>query len=164
MLLEVSYITLFDYFSVLNYSCRSAARLGRKCLVYLAAAVSDFYLPKSKMSLHKIQSSAHETLKLDLSPVPKLLGSLRSEWCPDAFIVSFKLETDNSILMDKIKQSLDKYKQNCVVGNILEERKNQVVVVDSHGTVNKINSTDGVEIEQILIQYLTKLHSQFMEI
>lgn len=34
--------------------------------------------------------------------VPKMLGTLRSTWAPDAFIVSFKLETDEQILISKV--------------------------------------------------------------
>lgn len=162
MLLEISFITLFDYFSVLDYSCKAISRLDSKCMVYLAAAVSDFYLPKSCMSVHKIQSNAHQSLKLDLQQVPKLLGVLRSEWCPQAFVVSFKLETDPSILMSKIEQALSKYKHNCVVGNLLEDRKNNVVVVESAGRVKNIHAQD-VEIEQLLVEYLANLHSIFLE-
>ena len=31
-----------------------------------------------------------------------MLGTLRSTWAPDAFIVSFKLETDEQILISKV--------------------------------------------------------------
>ena len=34
--------------------------------------------------------------------VPKMLGTLRSTWAPQAFIVSFKLETDEQILIKKV--------------------------------------------------------------
>ena len=34
--------------------------------------------------------------------VPKMLGTLRSTWAPEAFIVSFKLETDEQILIKKV--------------------------------------------------------------
>lgn len=37
-----------------------------------------------------------------LLQVPKMLGSLRSSWCPDAMLVSFKLETDEQILLRKV--------------------------------------------------------------
>ena len=33
--------------------------------------------------------------------MPKTLGALRSRWAPAAFVVSFKLETDQAILLDK---------------------------------------------------------------
>ncbi len=34
--------------------------------------------------------------------VPKMLGALRSTWAPEAFITSFKLETDEQILISKV--------------------------------------------------------------
>jgi hypothetical protein len=50
---------------------------------------------------HKIQS-ADGPLALNLSKVPKMLGVLRHVWAPGAFVVSFKLETDERILLDKV--------------------------------------------------------------
>lgn len=50
---------------------------GAPCVaLYLAAAVSDFYLPRQAMSEHKMQSrdlATHGGLQLSLSPTPKLL-------------------------------------------------------------------------------------------
>ena len=37
-----------------------------------------------------------------LPQVPKMLGSLRRDWSPQAYIVSFKLETDDAILLSKV--------------------------------------------------------------
>ena len=34
--------------------------------------------------------------------VPKMLGCLRLQWAPEAFVVSFKLETDKDILLSKV--------------------------------------------------------------
>lgn len=41
--------------------------------------------------------------------VPKLLGEVRSHWCPSAMCISFKLETDQAILIKKAKDSISKY-------------------------------------------------------
>lgn len=35
--------------------------------------------------------------------VPKMLGALRRDWCPRALIVSFKLETDDALLIRKAR-------------------------------------------------------------
>ena len=35
-----------------------------------------------------------------------MLGTLRSAWAPEAFIVSFKLETDEQILKSKVYELL----------------------------------------------------------
>ena len=34
--------------------------------------------------------------------MPKMLGELRRQWAPEAFVVSFKLETDDQILIQKV--------------------------------------------------------------
>ena len=40
--------------------------------------------------------------------VPKMLGTLRSSWAPEAFVVSFKLETDTAILVQKVRLGIGK--------------------------------------------------------
>lgn len=63
---------------------------------------------------HKIQSGVGApTISLQL--VPKLLAPLVSLWVPHAFVVSFKLETDESILISKARDSLNKYKHKVSV-------------------------------------------------
>jgi len=93
-------------------------------MFFLAAAVSDFYVPWSKMEEHKIQS-AGGALALSLQPVPKCLGRLRSEWAPRAFCVSFKLETDAALLLRKAHASIDAYAMHMVVANMLHTRKDR---------------------------------------
>ena len=34
--------------------------------------------------------------------VPKMLKSLRQDWAPRAFVISFKLETDENLLIKKV--------------------------------------------------------------
>lgn len=71
-------------------------------ITYLAAAVSDFYVPDHLMATHKIQSKGgSDNLLLDLSPVPKKLGDIKKDWNPKTILISFKLETDHQILEQK---------------------------------------------------------------
>ena len=60
------------YLLLLREVSRAVAPLGRRALVFLAAAVSDFYVPASSMAAHKIQSRAHNGLTLHLDNVPKV--------------------------------------------------------------------------------------------
>ncbi|KAI8128195.1 Phosphopantothenate--cysteine ligase [Lucilia cuprina] len=58
---------------------------------------------------HKMQSGeGAPTISLQL--VPKMLAPLVSLWVPHAFVVSFKLETDENLLITKARDSLSKYK------------------------------------------------------
>ena len=164
LLLKIDFINLIEYLTLLEYTCQQMNALGDRALIYLAAAVSDFYLPKSEMPKHKIQSNQSEGLHLDLRPVPKMLGKVKGQWCPHAFVVSFKLETDTNLLNSKCKQSMEKYKQDLVIGNLLEDRKNKVVLWQSNGKCDDVvitNDHKETEIEELIIRFLIGLHKEF---
>ena len=48
-LLQIDFTTLVDYLHLLKACSLILARIERKALLYLAAAVSDFYIPSDKM-------------------------------------------------------------------------------------------------------------------
>jgi phosphopantothenate-cysteine ligase len=48
-------------------------------------------------------------------------------------IVSFKLETDPSLLVTKAEQALDRYGHDLVIGNLLTTRKWEVVFISKGG-------------------------------
>ncbi|KAI1343400.1 DNA/pantothenate metabolism flavoprotein [Xylariaceae sp. FL0016] len=173
LLLMLPFVTITDYLHELRAVAQLMRPLGPNGLLYLAAAVSDFFVPAERMSEHKIQSTdATDSLKqgaatvtedkrepsssekegqgegeefdnfdsspavprskrliVDLDPVPKFLKNLVDGWAPEGMIVSFKLETDPSILVHKAKYSLDRYQHHLVIGNLLTTRKWEVVFV-----------------------------------
>ncbi|XP_023582913.1 phosphopantothenate--cysteine ligase 1 isoform X3 [Trichechus manatus latirostris] len=55
--LAVEFTTLADYLHLLQAAALALSPLGSSAMFYLAAAVSDFYVPVSEMPEHKIQSS-----------------------------------------------------------------------------------------------------------
>ncbi|KAB5562789.1 DNA/pantothenate metabolism flavo protein [Coniochaeta sp. 2T2.1] len=166
-LLMLPFVTITDYLFELRAIAQLMRPLGPSGLLYLAAAVSDFFLPPDRMVEHKIQSTdAVEAVKqekvikaaadtidpaeeeeifdnfdssprlprakrlmIDLDPVPKFLHNLVADWSAGCYIVSFKLETDPTILVHKAKYSLDRYQHNLVIGNLLSTRKWEVVFV-----------------------------------
>ena len=130
-LLRISFETLFEYLVYLKAIAGALAPFGPRAAFYLAAAVSDFYVPLSSMAEHKIQSSEVGAggLALQLAKTPKMLGALRRAWAPRAFVVGFKLETEESILVAKAAKSIASYGLHAVVANILETRKERVLIV-----------------------------------
>ncbi|KAJ4761567.1 phosphopantothenate-cysteine ligase-like protein [Rhynchospora pubera] len=130
-------------------------------MFYLAAAVSDFYVPWESMAKHKIQS-ASGPLDMRLNQVPKMLSVLRKEWAPAAFCASFKLETDPDIIAQKADAALKKYGMHVVVANLLANYKEEVVVVtQNEKTTVRRNSTDE-DLEKQLIGLLTERHSDYI--
>lgn len=48
-ILYVTFTTVSDYFWLLRAACECLAAFGTRALLYLAAAVSDFYVPSNEM-------------------------------------------------------------------------------------------------------------------
>ncbi|EPS68706.1 hypothetical protein M569_06063, partial [Genlisea aurea] len=130
---------------------------------YLAAAVSDFYIPWEAMAVHKIQSSSGP-LDMRLAQVAKMLSVLRSGWAPSAFCISFKLETDIGILLEKAATALNKYDMHMVVANELLTRKEEVTVVTTDGSVSveRDRSRADSDVEEPLIQLIVEKHSAYV--
>ncbi|KAI4099587.1 MAG: hypothetical protein LQ339_005885 [Xanthoria mediterranea] len=143
-LLLLPFTTITEYLWALKEIALLMRPLGSAGLFFLAAAVSDFFVPKDRLAEHKIQSSevdrlgeapsdvpdaAGKKLVIDLDPVPKLLHSLVDGWAPEGMIVSFKLETDPSILITKARKAIERYSHHLVIGNLLATRKWEVVFV-----------------------------------
>ncbi|KAJ5885079.1 Phosphopantothenate--cysteine ligase CAB2 [Penicillium taxi] len=157
LLLLLPFTTVAEYMFELRSLAKLMRPLGPNALFYLAAAVSDFFIPRSRMAEHKIQSSelpAHlnpastvgsediytgeneeppknsKMLVINLDPVPKFLHRLVDGWAPDGcMVVSFKLETDPALLVYKAKTALQRYSHHLVIGNLLSTRKWEVVFI-----------------------------------
>mmetsp|Transcript_40982 Transcript_40982/g.103068 ORF Transcript_40982/g.103068 Transcript_40982/m.103068 type:complete len:329 (-) Transcript_40982:319-1305(-) len=159
-LLVIEFTTVFEYLTSLEAIAVALNPLGASAMMYMAAAVSDFYIPWENMAEHKIQS-ADGSMKLDLSPVPKMLGVLRHTWAPQAYVVSFKLETDDLILETKAKGALDKYGVHLVVANQLVTRKTQVQLFWPGGSEVIRKSASAEDIEMQIVARLTEFHNSF---
>eukprot|EP01041_Mallomonas_annulata_P002583 gene2583-5055_t len=174
--ISISFETVQEYLSLLERLALLVAPMGSQVMFYLAAAVSDFYISDDRMVMHKIQSS--EALELILNQVPKCLGTLISEWAPRSFVVSFKLETDDAILLRKARGAILKYGVHLVtrrdVVNLVE-RKAGVSCVDNI-TVNDIDNDNDeaafqcvcirrpetdAQIEPVLVLEVAKRHAMF---
>ncbi|KAJ7735792.1 DNA/pantothenate metabolism flavoprotein [Mycena metata] len=125
----LTFVTVNDYLWLLRAVSQELSVLRRRAMYYLAAAVSDFFLPRQKMSEHKIQSGKG-SLHIEMDQVPKVLKPMVEEWTRDGFIVSFKLETDDQLLIPKARAALERYGHQVVIGNDLHTRKMQVVFVE----------------------------------
>lgn len=153
-LLLVPFVSVNDYLWELREMAFIMRPLGSSALFYLAAAVSDFFIPSDRMVEHKIQSTEDfnqpkggnedegnmpaariegKRLVIGLEPVPKFLKNLVEQWLPDGMIVSFKLETDPSLLVTKAEYALKRYSHHLVIGNLLATRKWEVVFVSPAG-------------------------------
>ncbi|XP_060714101.1 phosphopantothenate--cysteine ligase isoform X2 [Tachysurus vachellii] len=165
LLLPVEFSTLSEYLHLLKAAAQALSSIGSKAMFYLAAAVSDFYIPASEMPEHKIQSS-NGPLQISMKMVPKILKPLVKDWAPKAFVTSFKLETDPSILLERARCALDTYKHQAVVANVLDTRHGYVVVVTKDSQKELVLTDEEaqreVEIEEKIVKNLSHAHTQFI--
>ncbi|XP_020590544.1 phosphopantothenate--cysteine ligase 2-like isoform X2 [Phalaenopsis equestris] len=162
LLLKLPFTTIFEYLQIIEVVATSMSCLGPRGMFYLAAAVSDFYVPWESMAKHKIQSTAGP-LDMRLTQVPKMLRILRIEWAPSAFCVSFKLETDPDILLQKAESALSKYQMHVVVANELATYKREVILVTVGGKVSIRKQSEDADVEDELIKLLVEKHSEYIE-
>ena len=182
-LCKVSFTSLSDYLWLLRSASQQLATTAEDNpsvhrLLYLAAAVSDFYIPAIQLPEHKIQSSqGAPQVQLQLGRlaeiiilyfqllvpvlVPKMLKPLVSLWASNCFVVSFKLETDPDILISKSRSALETYGHNLVIGNILVTRKRKVVMVTKEGSeeivIDDEELKSGFEIEEKIVKKLVEI-------
>lgn len=171
MLLLVPFTTVNQYLYTLRMVSIELSKPqthNSTTLFYLAAAVSDFFMPVSRLSEHKIQSKAGGgKLIVDLDPVPKFLKRLVDTWTPGAMIVSFKLETDETILVAKAREALERYSHQLVIANLLQTRKTEVLFVTAD-SVKDIKLSEqqvaaGIEIESLIVPEVIKMHQEWIK-
>lgn len=160
-LLKIPYTSLFEYLQILRIVAMKMEHLHKFAMFYLAAAVSDFYVPWDAMEEHKIQS-AGVPLAMQLAAVPKMIKVLRDHWAPFAFCVSFKLETDLEILMQKAKGAQKKYGVHAVVANELMTRRNKVIVVTADGETVLERDSLHPDVEMLLVEFLQRKHTDYI--
>ena len=88
-------------------------------------------------------------------------------------IVSFKLETDPSILMEKARYALKRYNHQLVIGNLLQKRSTEVTFVTPNKTngypiklndsSDNDNNRENICIEELIVPEVIKLHEEWME-
>jgi phosphopantothenate-cysteine ligase len=163
-LFPMSFDTVDKYLCSLQMLCTRLAPLQERVLVYLAAEVSDVYVPTGKMTEHKIQSSGGSSLLLDLDPVPKMLGTLTHEWAPRACVFSFKLETDIALVHKKAVGALKNYGVHGVIANQLQTQQDICYIVSGpRADTLKIERPPAAErIEPLLVGTVVQMHDQFM--
>jgi phosphopantothenoylcysteine decarboxylase/phosphopantothenate--cysteine ligase len=108
------------------------------------AAISDYTVEEHA---EKIKSGSDE-LRLELSPTPKLIDTVREEH-PDLTIVGFKVETEggDETLVERARETLERTGLAFVVGNsadVMGEAETRALFVDADDTEEYAGSKDGL--------------------
>ncbi|KAH8829469.1 DNA/pantothenate metabolism flavoprotein, partial [Flagelloscypha sp. PMI_526] len=177
-LLRLQFVTLTEYLFLLRAVSQELSIIGSNAMYYLAAAVSDFFVPREKMSEHKIQSSSvaedkgrpiSKNLSIEMDNTPKILKPMVDEWARGGYVVSFKLETDQDLLIPKSHIALQRYGHQLVIGNLLHTRKWEVVLIEPKVNPNEFTETwvrlphdSEAEIEDKIVATLIERHAAWI--
>ena len=164
--LSVSFTNVFEYILLLKAAAVACTPLKNRAFLCLAAAVSDFYVPVSAMPDHKLQSRGGDGhITLQLSHVPKSLELVKKRWNMDAFVLSFKLETDEAKLVQKAREAFVINNVDAVLANLLHNRYTQVQLFTEGGTVTQsletANAGEELESTQLGPQFIA-IHSHYI--
>jgi phosphopantothenate-cysteine ligase len=86
---------------------------------------------------------------------------IKSEWNTRAFVVTFKLETNEDVLIDKAKKALLKTSCDYVVANILQDRYNKATIVSGYEKI-EVYKGEFENIEEILVKEIAILHNTYI--
>lgn len=106
---------------------------------------------------HKIQSGESNTLQISLEKTPKMLGEFNS-LIRSGLKVSFKLETRDDLLCQKMRSSLSNYRSDLVIGNLLHTRYSEIFV-GSLIAQQKENPDSKLDNDLVSISRVTKTES-----
>jgi hypothetical protein len=121
------------------------------------------------------QNEENEEITISLKQVPKMLGLLTREWAPNSFVTSFKLETDENLLLQKAEKAIKNYYVSLVIANLLHNRRNHCIIVSQQDFPNCLemdnfqydhinrNESGEVYIEGTLVNEIVVKHKLFMK-
>jgi len=96
-----------------------------------------------------------------LYPVKKEIHRIKDEWSPKSFLITFKLETDEEILIKKSLKSIERAKSDFVVANLLQTRYDRVLIINNEKTYELFRENE-YYIEEKLINKIVELHEIYM--
>ena len=158
----IEYNDVEEYLELYEYISKELSVFGVNSIIFLAAAVSDFYIPKDKIAENKIQSNDSE-LTIQLYPIKKEIYKIKTEWNQKAFLISFKLETDKNILFQKVNKAIIKTKSDLVIANLLQTRYNVVYLVGQNEKVDTIEKKEAEYIEKNIIKEIVRRHENLVK-
>lgn len=105
--------------------------------------------------------STKDLLNITLYPVKKQIYLIKDEWSPKSFVISFKLETDENILIHKSIKSIEQAKSDFVIANLLQTRYDRVLIINKLEKY-EISKGNCSYIEENIVNKITQLHDDYI--
>ncbi|EAK87868.1 phosphopantothenoylcysteine synthetase [Cryptosporidium parvum Iowa II] len=161
--------SVHEYFNGVDYITSHCTEFPGNFIFFLAAAVSDFYIPENLLPKNKISSSSGISLDLENEPktpsitlelysTPKYARYIRNK-LPLCFLVLFKLETEYEILFKKSDNLLKICDANVICANLLQDRRDHVIILTANSKT-EIKKMSG-PIEEAIVSNIISLYENY---
>ena len=132
---EVPFTSLAQYLALLEKCALEINSNNGTKIILLAAAVSDFDVCES--ANQKIDSSSSFS-EIKLKKVEKVISKLTSSWAPQAATFSFKLETNENLILKKSEKYFEQGVKG-VIGNELLTRRKRIYFISKNPNIQVCN-------------------------
>ena len=88
--------------------------------------------------------------QIALEPVVKVITKVTQKWAPKTTVISFKLETDETLIVRKAAKYFDQG-VGAVIGNELLTRRHKLYFITQEDRSEPIEASIGLEIEELLV-------------
>ncbi|KAH8584141.1 phosphopantothenoylcysteine synthetase [Cryptosporidium sp. chipmunk genotype I] len=161
--------SVHEYFNGMDYIISHCAKFPDSFIFFLAAAVSDFYIPENLLPKNKISASSDASLDLEngsktpsitleLYSTPKYARCIRNK-LPYCFLVLFKLETEFEILFKKSDNLLKICDANAICANLLQDRRDSVIILTPNSKTEIKKMSD--PIEEAIVSNIISLYKNY---
>ncbi|OII72051.1 phosphopantothenoylcysteine synthetase [Cryptosporidium ubiquitum] len=162
--------SVHEYFNGIDYIISHCTEFPDSFIFFLAAAVSDFYIPENLLPKNKISVSSDASLDfenepktpsitLELYSTPKYAQHIRDK-LPYCFLVLFKLETEFETLFKKSDILLKKCDANAICANLLQDRRDNVIIFTPNSRTEIKKTSD--PIEEAIVSNIISLYKKYL--
>lgn len=154
-MLKVSFSCLQQYLLLLRIATQAIHKANTRGVVILAATVMEYYVPihsetpfwgkQNGANINAIRNSQknanstnyfskqYEKIAMKLSihfvRAPNLIRKIRKDWCPKAFLVSFRYDLPQETMIETAHKDLEKYGVDVIAGVNRMEHPHQILLV-----------------------------------
>lgn len=160
-LLNVSFTSVQQYLLLLRIATKSVSPAKTCGVVILAATVMEFYVPQQEQSTASGSGKRKKgEFSVSFVRVPDVIRKIRKEWCPSAFVVTFKHNLKADEMIEAAHADLEKYGVDVVAGtNRCEEPLQIIMVTEQEETI--LSCPEDEDINDAFASSIAQMHRHF---
>ncbi|TMW63354.1 hypothetical protein Poli38472_002295 [Pythium oligandrum] len=156
-LLNIPFTSVQQYLHLLRLTTKAINVVKSRAIAILAASVMDFHVPLPDIDAPRKKDS---NFSVSFVRVPNLIRKIRKEWCPKAFLVTFKHHLKDSEMIEAAHADLEKWGVNVVACTNRHDHPNQIsLVTEQEDSI--VSCAEDEDINDAFASTITEMHRNF---